>query len=243
MWKFFTKLTRRNKFEHGKDCDIHPTAKIDPTAIIGKGVFIGKDVEIGFKTTIDNYTHISEGTKIGDRVIIEDNIYIKKNVTIENNCFIGQFSKIGRNTFIDEFVNIDGHCDIFENVRILDNTSIGISCTLNNDILLPNDFDMPSEARIDFNFYHDSFISIPRGYKYLATAYKINDKKSPYYDLWMVQLGCYSRLLSEWQENFWNNDREFPKVNKPNSIARFKTFKRIEAWIEAYEKTINTEVK
>lgn len=41
-------------------------------------------------------------------------------------------------------------------------------------------------------------------YKYIAMPIISEDNKH------YVRLGCYTRLVSEWENDFWNNNSEFP---------------------------------
>ena len=56
-------------------------------------------------------------------------------------------------------------------------------------------------------------------YKYnVAVIIDMNDIK------W-VKLGCYLRKLTEWEEDFWNNNNEFPNDKSEDSELRLLAFK------------------
>lgn len=60
---------------------------------------------------------------------------------------------------------------------------------------------------------------IYNGYKYIASGYIDLETKEPW-----IQLGCFLRKLSDWEENFWNNDNEFPNNGGFESERRLKTY-------------------
>jgi hypothetical protein len=56
---------------------------------------------------------------------------------------------------------------------------------------------------------------------------------------WHVQMGCFTRALSEWKSNFWNNNNEFPNNGSEKSNKRLKTFNLIEKFIEIENISVN----
>jgi hypothetical protein len=40
----------------------------------------------------------------------------------------------------------------------------------------------------------------------------------------IIQLGCYTRTRTEWENDFWNNLKEFPNDNSEKSNARVRAF-------------------
>ena len=50
-------------------------------------------------------------------------------------------------------------------------------------------------------------------------------------DKW-VKMGCYDRKLSDWDDNFWNNNSEFPNDNSLKSNLRLMAFNTAKAWLE-----------
>ena len=53
-----------------------------------------------------------------------------------------------------------------------------------------------------------------------------------------IKLGCYIRLLTEWESDFWNNPNEFTNDNSVKSNLRVLAFETCKKWIE-----INREAK
>jgi hypothetical protein len=56
-------------------------------------------------------------------------------------------------------------------------------------------------------------------YKYSVAAY-INKKNEQ-----IIQLGCCTRKRTEWENDFWNNEKEFPNDDSAKSNARMRAFK------------------
>ena len=56
-----------------------------------------------------------------------------------------------------------------------------------------------------------------------------------------IRMGCFFRKREEWNENFWNNDNEFPNDNSEDSNMRLAAFNFACKWIDerknAMEKT------
>lgn len=55
-------------------------------------------------------------------------------------------------------------------------------------------------------------------YKYAVGAYCSGNVE-------YIQLGCYMRTRKEWEDNFWNNEKEFPNDNSEASNQRLNAFK------------------
>ena len=72
-------------------------------------------------------------------------------------------------------------------------------------------------------------------YKYQVWAIIAED------DSEWIRLGCFFRKREEWNENFWNNDEEFPNDNSESSNMRLAAFQFACKWIDerkhAMEKT------
>ena len=63
-------------------------------------------------------------------------------------------------------------------------------------------------------------------YKYIAMPIITQDNKH------YVRLGCYTRLVSDWQNDFWNNSSEFPNNGDLDSKYRLMAFEFCKKWIE-----------
>jgi hypothetical protein len=47
-----------------------------------------------------------------------------------------------------------------------------------------------------------------------------------------VKMGCFTRKLSEWETNFWNNNHEFPNDGSEKSNLRLFAFETAKRWFE-----------
>ena len=63
-------------------------------------------------------------------------------------------------------------------------------------------------------------------YKYICIPF-ISEKNKIY-----IKMGCYTRLLSEWENDFWNNPSEFPNDGNIESKYRLMAFEFCKQWIE-----------
>ena len=63
-------------------------------------------------------------------------------------------------------------------------------------------------------------------YKYSAIPIiDENDKE------WIV-LGCYTRLVSDWEDNFWNNNSEFPNDGSIKAQLRVMAYETCKKWLD-----------
>ena len=63
-------------------------------------------------------------------------------------------------------------------------------------------------------------------YKYICMPIISEDDKL------YIRLGCYTRLLSEWESNFWNNTSEFHNDGNIESQYRVMAFETCKKWLE-----------
>ncbi len=63
-------------------------------------------------------------------------------------------------------------------------------------------------------------------YKYICMSIISEDNKQ------YIKLGCYTRLVSDWNSDFWNNINEFPNNDSIESKYRLLAFEFCKQWIE-----------
>ena len=63
-------------------------------------------------------------------------------------------------------------------------------------------------------------------YKYICIPF-ISEENEIY-----IKMGCYTRLLSEWENDFWNNPSEFPNNGNIESKYRVMAYEFCKQWIE-----------
>lgn len=51
-------------------------------------------------------------------------------------------------------------------------------------------------------------------------------------DIQYVKMGCYTRKVSEWDENFWNNNCEFPNNGSEKSNLRKFAYDTARKWFD-----------
>lgn len=54
-------------------------------------------------------------------------------------------------------------------------------------------------------------------------------------DVKYVKMGCFTRKLSDWESDFWNNDNEFPNDGSEKSNLRLFAFETAKRWFEVIE--------
>jgi hypothetical protein len=67
-------------------------------------------------------------------------------------------------------------------------------------------------------------------YKYIVIPF-ISEDGTKY-----IKMGCYTRKLSEWNKDFWNNPNEFMNDNSEKSNLRLLAFQTAKKWFELIEK-------
>jgi hypothetical protein len=63
-------------------------------------------------------------------------------------------------------------------------------------------------------------------YTYIAMPIISQDNKH------YIKLGCYTRLIEEWENDFWNNESEFPNNNSLKSQYRVMAYEVCKKWLE-----------
>ena len=63
-------------------------------------------------------------------------------------------------------------------------------------------------------------------YKYIVIPY-ITEKHEK-----RVKMGCHDRSVTEWDADFWNNNREFPNNGDEDSKLRLMAFEAAKRWFE-----------
>lgn len=69
-------------------------------------------------------------------------------------------------------------------------------------------------------------------YKYIVIPYITED------GIKRVKMGCHNRTLDEWNNDFWNNDNEFPNNDSLDSNLRVMAFETAKKWFELIDKTV-----
>ena len=63
-------------------------------------------------------------------------------------------------------------------------------------------------------------------YKYIVIPFISEDGEK------YIKMGCFTRKLSEWELDFWNNDNEFPNDNSEKSNLRLFAFETAKRWFD-----------
>lgn len=69
-----------------------------------------------------------------------------------------------------------------------------------------------------WKYYHNA-------YKYSAAGFISED------NLAFIRLGCFLRSVEDWEEDFWNNEYEFPDDGSKESLKRLNAYKKCLNWI------------
>jgi len=168
-----------------------------------KKIFLGNERKMLRYATHENLQDEAEkyNIAIGENVTIGDGSTIENDVTIENNTVIKYNVIIG-----------DG-ADIGNGVTIGDYSRIG------NNVTIGNSIEILERAKIEAGWTIEDIVHLKDEYKYHVSAYRIDGQI-------IIQLGCYTRTLDEWENDFWNNDFEFKK-GTPEGEQRLIAFNKM----------------
>ena len=128
-------------------------------------------------------------------------------------------AKIGYGVEIGNYAEIGIDAEIGNGAKIGDYAKIGYGAEIDYG------------AQIGNAMHVTRFLSFSRWYLYHAGLFQ--DEAT---GLWHLQLGCYTRPLSEWEADFWNNPNEFPNDGSEKSAARWNVFQTALAIVAAQEK-------
>ena len=145
----------------------------------------------------------------------------KRNITIEDNTRIGEWARIGDNSSIRAWARIGDNARIGEWARIGKWARIGNSASIGVWSSIGDSASIGDRARIGDSASiekYNSFFAV-NIYDHPCGAW-IEEKRGE-----IIQLGCFTRTRKEWENDFWNNEKEFPNDNSDNSNARLRAFK------------------
>ena len=138
----------------------------------------------------------------------------KRNITIEDNASIGYSAKIG------DMARIGDSASIGYNVSIGNSAKIGALASIGDNAMIGDRAKIGYMAKIGYNASIEKYNSFfaDNIYDYPCGAW-IEEKRGE-----IIQLGCFTRTRKEWEDDFWNNDKEFPNDNSDKSNARLRAF-------------------
>ena len=170
---------------------------IEAWATIGEFATIGAGATIGVCATIGARATIGELATIGAGATIG------VCATIGAWAMIGAGAKIEAGATIGDSAKIEARATIGEFAKIGARAKIGAYAMIG--------------ARATIGEYN-SFFAVNL-YKYTCGAWIEKNRGE------IIQLGCFTRTRKEWEEDFWNNEKEFPNNNSEKSKARLRAFK------------------
>ena len=68
-------------------------------------------------------------------------------------------------------------------------------------------------------------------YDYVVIPYITDENEN------RVKMGCYDRSLTEWENDFWNNNTEFPNNGSVKSDLRLMAFETAKSWFKIIKKS------
>ena len=192
---------------------------------LGRNVFLHPGVVINNESKLGDNVLVNSGTKIGPNCVIQSNVEVGWKSTIGSEVRIGANSEIGSSVYIGENCSIGSHCVIRSRAKI---HSLAV---LRNNVYIDDSVILNSRTKIikDHRITLLGFIDMPRSYRYPMSSYRLATGKR------YIQMGCFTRPLSAWKRDFWNNKDEFPNDDRRRSLDRKKAFDAMCAAIEVLD--------
>jgi acetyltransferase-like isoleucine patch superfamily enzyme len=97
--------------------------------------------------------------------------------------------------------------------------SIGDDASIGYDASIGNGASILIRAIIKSKWIINKITHLMNEYKYHVSGFKIDGEI-------IIQMGCFTRLLKEWEDDFWNNPDEF-KEGTPEGNDRLRAFNKI----------------
>jgi carbonic anhydrase/acetyltransferase-like protein (isoleucine patch superfamily) len=122
---------------------------------------------------------------------------------------------IGNDASIGDRASIGDDASIGDRASIGDDASIGYRASIGDDasILI--------RARIKASWSITKITHLINEYKYHVSGFVVDGEI-------IIQMGCFTRSLKEWENDFWNNNNEF-REGTPEGDDRLRAFNKIKS--------------
>ena len=170
--------------------------------------FKKRNITIGYGASIEDCVSIGDSSSIGDRAKIGAWVSIGVSASIEVLAKIGYSARIGAWARIGDRARIGALARIGNSASIGAWASIGVSASIGDRARIGD------SARIE---KYNSFFAV-NIYDHPCGAW-IEEKRGE-----IIQLGCFTRTRKDWENDFWNNEKEFPNDNSDKSNGRLRAF-------------------
>ena len=180
-------------------------------------------ISIGYEVTVGDYVGISNNVTIGDDAVIGSNAKVGYGATIGDNATIRNGARIGDYSTIGNAVRIGSRSRIGDYCTIDDGAKIRHWCTIGKNVTIADNLTILTRAKIKDGWKIENIVHLRNEYRYHVSGYIVDGTI-------IIQLGCYTRTLTEWENDFWNNN-EFKK-GTPEGEQRLRAFEKIKKIME-----------
>ena len=168
---------------------------------------------------------------IGGYVSGEHNLSHYGNCWIYDEGIVCDDAKVFDNAVIKRSAKVSGNAEIFGNAKILGAVRVYGNAKVHGNAKayyvseIRGTAEVCGNTVIEVEYIADNrYYCFGKSYKYHAQP--IFDGYSPQ----EIQLGCYIRTIDEWRNDFWNNEKEFPKGSK-EAEYRLKALNMCLIWL------------
>ena len=166
------------------------------------------NINIKPNCTIGSNCTIKPNCTIGSNCTIEPDCTIESNCTIEPDCTIESGCTIGYDCTIKHNCTIKSGCKVGYKCAIGSNCKVGYDCTIGSGCKIGYDCTIEPDCTIGYNCAIESDVAVSmfigKLYRYCVFV-RIEKEKT------FIKLGCFDRTIEDWDADFYNNDREFPR--------------------------------
>ena len=153
----------------------------------------------------------------GNRLFEYGDIKELRKEALKNGISIGHVT-IGNGVIIENDVRIEDYCAIGNNVTFECSSYIKNGATIGNGATISNGVIILERATIKAGWKITNIVHLMHEYRYHVSGYLVDG-------IIVIQLGCFTRTLAEWENDFWNNS-EFKK-GTPEGKQRLLAFNKI----------------
>ena len=125
-------------------------------------------------------------------------------------------SKLYPNVIFFGDVRIDTDVIIGSGVRI------GTDVKIDTDVIISTDVKIGSGVIIGTDVIIGSGVQLKRPFPIIHLSGLYRYEQDIYYDFKretvIIRMGCYPRTIAEWDDDFWNNNSEFPEKSEQGAI-------------------------
>ncbi len=155
---------------------------------------------------LKDFNDVKKGD-LGGYVANENNLSHFGNCWLYNNARMYDNAELHDNAEMYGVTRMFNNTRMFNDTRMYDNAEMHDNARMHDNTRMFNNAEMYGYANIRGNYKLTTKLYYPKLYRYVSYPIFERDGKKPTH----IRMGCFTRTIKEWQEDFYNNNEEFPK--------------------------------